>query len=79
VVADLAALNELRNGIAHSFLPQNRRRKPECIFAEARFERFLADMGRLSDFFVERFWHRSPEATDDRPDVTEPERSAAGA
>ena len=29
VSSDLAALNELRNGIAHSFFPQNRRRKPE--------------------------------------------------
>jgi hypothetical protein len=83
VAADLAALNDLRNGIAHSFFPQNRRRKPEwkgqSIFTEAGFERFLEDKGKLSDFFVERFWRGSPEDTEDRPAVTEPERSAAGA
>jgi hypothetical protein len=83
VVADLAALNDLRNAIAHSFFPQNRRRKPEwkgqSIFTEDGFERFLEDIGKLSDFFVERFWRGSPEDTDDRPDVTAPERSADGA
>ena len=83
VVADLAALNDLRNGIAHSFFPQNRRRKPEwkgqSIFAEAGFERFLEDMGSLSDFFVEHFWGGSPEDTHDRPDVTAPEGHAGGA
>jgi hypothetical protein len=80
--ADLAALNDLRNGIAHSFFPQNRRRKPEwkgqSIFKEAGFERFLEDMGDLSDFFVERFWRGSPEDTGDRPDVTAPETGALG-
>lgn len=64
VSADLSALNDLRNGIAHSFFPQNRRRKPEwkgqSIFTEAGFERFREDMGRLSDFFVERFWRGLP-------------------
>jgi len=83
VVADLAALNDLRNGIAHSFFPQNRRRKPEwkgrSIFTEAGFERFLEDMGTLSDFFVENFWGGSPEDTEDRPDVSAPERQADGA
>ncbi len=83
VAADLAALNDLRNGIAHSFFPQNRRRKPDWkgqgIFTEAGFGRFLEDMGRLSDFFVERFWRGSPEDADDRPDVRAPERSAADA
>jgi hypothetical protein len=82
VIADLAALNDLRNGIAHSFFPQNRRRKPEwkgqSIFTEAGFERFLEDMGSLSDFFVEQFWAGSPEDTDDRPDVTAPEQQADG-
>lgn len=82
VVANLAALNDLRNGIAHSFFPQNRRRKPEwkgqSVFTEAGFDRFLEDMGRLSDFFVERFWRGSPEDTDDRPDATAPERQADG-
>ena len=83
VVADLAALNDLRNGIAHSFFPQNRRRKPEwkgkSIFTDAGFERFLEDMGKLSDFFVERFWRGSPEDTGARPDVTAPETVANGA
>ncbi len=82
VVADLAALNDLRNGVAHSFFPQNRRRKPEwkgeSIFRAAGFERFLDDMGKLSDFFVERFWRGSPEDTGDRPDVTAPQPRANG-
>ncbi len=82
VVADLSALNDLRNAIAHSFFPQNRRRTPEwkgqSIFKEAGFGRFLEDMAKLSDFFVERFWRGSPEDTDDRPDVTAPERRPAG-
>jgi hypothetical protein len=77
VAADLAALNDLRNGIAHSFFPQNRRRKPEwkgkSIFTDTGFDRFLEDMGKLSDFFVERFWRGSPEDTGDRPDVTAPD------
>ncbi len=79
VSADLAALNDLRNGIGHSFFPQNRRRKPDwkgrSVFTEGGFERFLEDMEKLSDFFVERFWRGSPEDTGDRPDVaprTEP-------
>lgn len=83
VVADLAALNDLRNGIAHSFFPQNRRRKPDwrgqSVFTDAGFERFLEGMGKLSDFFVERFWRGSPEDIDDRPDVTAPERRVDGA
>lgn len=82
IVADLAALNDLRNGIAHSFFPQNRRRKPEwkgqSIFTEAGFERFLEDLGDLSDFFVERFWRGSPEDTGDRPDVSAPETGSGG-
>ena len=65
VSSDLAALNDLRNGIAHSYFPENRRRKPEwkgkSVFERAGFERFLEDMQKLSDFFVERFWLGSPE------------------
>ncbi len=83
VPSDLAALNELRNGIAHSFFPQNRRRKPEwkgqSIFTGAGFGRFLEDMQRLSDFFVGRFWRGSPEDTGDRPDVTSAGGGANGA
>ena len=83
VVADLAALNDLRNAIAHSFFSQNRRRKPEWkgqnIFTEGGFERFLEDMAKLSDFFVARFWRGSPEDTHDRRDVTAHERRSPGA
>jgi hypothetical protein len=65
VTSDLAALNDLRNAIAHSFFPQNRRRKPEwkghSIFTEAGFDRFLEDMASLSNFFAERFWRGSAE------------------
>jgi hypothetical protein len=65
VSSDLAALNELRNGIAHSFFPQNRRRKPEwkghSVFTRAGFDCFLEDMQKLSDFFADRFWYRSLE------------------
>jgi len=83
VSADLAALNDLRNSIAHSFFPQNRRRKPDWkgkrIFTGDGFDRFLDDMQKLSDFFVEQFWAGSPEDTGDRPDVTMPEGGASGA
>ena len=72
VSSDLAALNELRNGIAHSFFPQNRRRKPEwkgqSVFTRAGFDRFSEDIQKLSGFFVERFWRGSPEDTGDLPD-----------
>jgi hypothetical protein len=73
VSSDLAALNELRNGIAHSLFPQNRRRKPEwkgqSVFTVAGVDRFLDDMQKLSGFFVERFWGGSLEDVSDRPDV----------
>jgi hypothetical protein len=65
VSSDLAALNELRNGIAHSFFPQNRRRKPEwkgqSVFTPEGVDRFLEDMQKLSDFFLQQFWGGSPE------------------
>ena len=81
--SDLGALNELRNGIAHSFFPQNRRRKPEwkgqSVFAKAGFDRFLEDMQKLADFFVERFWAGSPEDTGDRPDAALPDEGAGAA
>lgn len=76
VVSDLAALNELRNGIAHSLFPQNRRRKPEwkgqTVFSESGIERFLEDMQKLSDFFVEGFWGGSAEDVAERPDMASP-------
>jgi hypothetical protein len=71
VSSDLAALNELRNGIAHSFFPQNRRRKPEWkgqnVFTLSGCDRFLEDMQKLSDFFVERFWGGASEDLGDPP------------
>ena len=83
VSSDLAALNDLRNGIAHSYFPQNRRRKPkwkgQSVFTQAGFDRFLEDMQKLSDFFVERFWQGSPEDTGNRPDIASPEEAAGGA
>jgi hypothetical protein len=83
VSSDLAALNDLRNGIAHSFFPQNRRRKPDwkgvSVFTIEGFEDFLQDMAKLTDFFVDRFWAGSPEDTGDRPDITAPERGPNGA
>lgn len=67
VASDLAALNELRNGISHSFFPENRRRRPEWkgqnIFTQDGFDRFLEDVQKLSTFFFERFWRGSPEDT----------------
>lgn len=83
VSSDLAALNELRNGIAHSFFPQNRRRKPEwkgqSVFTREGCDRFLEDMQKLSDFFVERFWRGSPEDLGDWPDTVSPEGGVRGA
>jgi hypothetical protein len=56
VRSDLAALNDLRNAVAHSFFPETRRRPPEWkkqnIFTAAGFQHFSDDMERLSDFFV---------------------------
>lgn len=54
VYNDLMALNELRNALAHSFFPENRRIKPNWkkadIFSRAGFDRFWEDMNGLSDF-----------------------------
>jgi hypothetical protein len=65
VSSDLIALNDLRNGVAHSFFPQTRRRKPEwkgqSVFTRGGCDRFLDDMQAVSDFFVERFVLGSPE------------------
>jgi hypothetical protein len=61
VSKDLYALNDLRNAIAHSFFPENRRRKPEWknkdIFSLDGLVHFLNDMERAGDFFVQRIWH----------------------
>ncbi len=83
VSSDLAALNELRNGIAHSFFPQNRRRKPDwkgqSVFSLSGFDRFLDDMQKLSDYFAENFWRGSPEDISDRPDAASPRDGINGA
>lgn len=80
VPSDLAALNELRNGIAHSFFPQNRRRKPEwkgqSVFTRTGFDRFQEDIHKLSDFFVGRFWGGAPEDARDKPNAAAPEEGA---
>lgn len=69
--SDLAALNEIRNGIAHSFFPENRRRKPEwkgqSLFSVPGFESFLEDMQKVIDFFVNKFWRGSPEDVEHQP------------
>jgi hypothetical protein len=73
VTSDLAALNELRNGIAHSFFPQNRRRKPEwkgqSVFTRSGCDHFLEDMEKLEKFFMNRFWRGSPEDIIEQPDA----------
>jgi hypothetical protein len=58
VYKDLLALNDLRNALAHSFFPENRRVKPGWngadIFSRSGFDQFSDDMSEASDFFVER-------------------------
>jgi hypothetical protein len=65
VVSDLMALNDLRNAVAHSFFPENRRRKPEWkdenVFEKEGFVRFKEDMIALKKFFFKRFFRGSPE------------------
>jgi hypothetical protein len=55
VYKDLLALNDLRNALAHSFFPENRRVKPgwkgSDIFSPSGFEQFWQDMSEVSDFF----------------------------
>lgn len=58
---DILALNDLRNAVAHSFFPENRRVKPKWkgvdIFAPAGINQFITDMQQASKFFFVRF-HR---------------------
>lgn len=72
IVGDLMALNDLRNALAHSLFPENRRRKPEWkgqpIFEVATVRRFLEDMEYASHYFFRRFWKR----TRDYPKPFEP-------
>ena len=83
VLSDLAALNDLRNGVAHWFFPlQNRRRKPDwkgkSVFTRVGLDHFLEDMDKLSDFFHNQFWAGSPEDIMGRPDATKPSGRNAG-
>ena len=65
VVSDLMALNDLRNAVAHSFFPENRRRKPEWkkknVLENEGFAAFKKDMFDLKKFFRNRFFKGSPE------------------
>jgi hypothetical protein len=69
VASDVAALNDLRNGIAHSFFPENRRRKPEwkgqSVFTDEGFDQFLVDMEKLANFFFGHSRNGSPESAAD--------------
>lgn len=63
VYKDLMALNDLRNAIAHSFFPENRRVKPgwkgSDIFSRSGFEQFWDDMSEISNFFFNRIYRAS--------------------
>jgi hypothetical protein len=54
VYRDIMALNDLRNALAHSYFPENRRVKPlwkgQQIFSTEGFESFLEDMGGTFDY-----------------------------
>jgi len=57
VAADIEAVNALRNGLAHAFFPENLRSakpvyKGKDIFSRDGLKRFIEDMSRVSDFFV---------------------------
>jgi hypothetical protein len=57
VAADIEALNALRNGLAHAFFPENLRSakpvyKGKDIFSHDGLQRFIEDMSKVSDFFV---------------------------
>jgi hypothetical protein len=81
VSSELMALNDLRNAVAHSFFPQNRRRKPEWkdknVFEKEGFEKFQEDMMGLKEFFFEHFWRVSPEDIRGSPELTAPDLPAA--
>ena len=77
VASDLMALNDLRNAVAHSFFPENRRRKPEWknenVFEREGFIQFQKDMLILKAFFIESFFRGSQEDIRDSPEVTAPD------
>ena len=72
VYNDLLALNNLRNALAHSFFPENRRVKPRWkgadIFSLSGFEQFFNDMVETQHFFLNRIYRvnrRSKESASD--------------
>lgn len=74
VAADIEALNALRNGLAHSFFPENLRSskpiyKGKDIFSREGLERFIEDMGKVSSFFLGRnFGIRELQEDQQQPD-----------
>jgi hypothetical protein len=57
VASNIEALNALRNGLAHAFFPENLRSakpiyKGKDIFTVEGLRTFIADMGKVSDFFL---------------------------
>ena len=72
VYKDLLALNDLRNALAHSFFPENRRVKPSWkgsdIFSRSGFEQFWDDMSDLSDFFLNRIYRANRSSRKNAPD-----------
>ena len=71
VYKDLLALNDLRNAVAHSFFPENRRVKPgwkgSDIFSQSGFEQFWDDMSEISEFFFHRIY-RANRSSKNGPD-----------
>jgi len=60
VVADIERLNSLRNGLAHSFFPENLRTskpiwKGKNIFSLDGVKSFSVDVQKIKDFFSARF------------------------
>ena len=72
VYKDLLALNDLRNALAHSFFPENRRVKPSWkgsdIFSPSGFEQFWHDMSEISDFFFNRIYRANRSSRKNTPD-----------
>jgi hypothetical protein len=60
VTADLYALNDLRNALAHSYFTERRRRKPfwknEPIFRLEGYMKFQEDIGKVFDFLAREFF-----------------------
>lgn len=57
IASDIEQINALRNGLAHSFFPENLKRskpvyKGKNIFTYEGIRRFVDDMSEIDDFFV---------------------------